>query len=323
MPLGLELAETICRKTNVSFDIFHNPSGGNADLIQGAVNSEFSLKTIAKAAIEIHKGLPYSNSIDDFINLRKDDAAIVKLGKSAITQTILEREANSRIFVHNEDQLDISGDLAKSWKVQLIKLLCRLAASDAFKKITFITFNYDRCLEHFLLHAIRSLHGLSMEKSAEIVKNINIYHPYGVTGQLPQLAGTTPFGYSDSGIHRALSSQIKTYAEEVTITNELRAIHTRLERAQTIIFLGFAFHQQNIDLMTVCGLLPRAHPSKTKNIFATATGISQPGAEVVKRRISRMFLEEDQQAMFNRAVVRTDLNCSQFFNEFGATLSEL
>jgi hypothetical protein len=63
----------------------------------------------------------------------------------------------------------------------------------------------------------------------------------------------------------------------------INAIATELGRAHAVIFLGFAYHNQNMTL------LRPAEPIKPKQIFGTAFGMSDADVEVVSHDLASFF----------------------------------
>jgi hypothetical protein len=51
--------------------------------------------------------------------------------------------------------------------------------------VSFIVFNYDRCIEHFIFHAAQSYYGVDPGRAAQFVAAISFYHPYGSIAPLP------------------------------------------------------------------------------------------------------------------------------------------
>jgi hypothetical protein len=45
--------------------------------------------------------------------------------------------------------------------------------------VSFIVFNYDRCLEQFLFHALQKLYGLESQEAFAMLTDLRIIHPYG------------------------------------------------------------------------------------------------------------------------------------------------
>ena len=89
---------------------------------------------------------------------------------------------------------------------------------DVFHGLTLISFNYDRCLEHFLFNALQRLYDVDAKKAADICNNAQIFHPYGAVGALPyqNKNNSVCFGGDQTGnTYVALASQIRTYTEEI------------------------------------------------------------------------------------------------------------
>jgi hypothetical protein len=74
---------------------------------------------------------------------------------------------------------------------------------DVFHGLTLISFNYDRCLEHFLFNALQRLYDVDAKKAADICNNAQIFHPYGAVGALPyqNKNNSVCFGGIRQGIH--------------------------------------------------------------------------------------------------------------------------
>lgn len=54
--------------------------------------------------------------------------------------------------------------------------------------ITIICFNYDRCIEMYLEHAIvNAFRDVPADRARQIVARINIIHPYGSLGNLKSI----------------------------------------------------------------------------------------------------------------------------------------
>jgi len=99
---------------------------------------------------------------------------------------------------------------------------------DIFKHLTIVNFNYDRCVEHFLFHAIQAWSLKGEAQVIELMNSLNIYHPYGTVGALPwQSREGIQFGEeADEFSLGKCSSGIRTFNEEVEDKAKL------IERAQ-------------------------------------------------------------------------------------------
>jgi len=82
-----------------------------------------------------------------------------------------------------------------------------------------------------------------------------IYHPYGQVGFMPWDDGNPKvnFGGTDYGDIVGLSGQIRTFNEQMEDKVQLDEIRQRVADAKRIVFLGFHFHNQNMELLKAPG----------------------------------------------------------------------
>ncbi len=109
------------------------------------------------------------------------------------------------------------------------------------------------------------------------------------------------------------AGKIKTYSERIEDAGAITTLHRLLIDAETIVFLGFAFHDENMKLMT------SSAPNRLTRVFATARGISDSDREVIREQISDVFGKNEDRIPIQ---LRQDLYCHQFFNEYSRTLSQ-
>jgi hypothetical protein len=79
------------------------------------------------AAARIRAGLPFAQSIDDFLDQRRTDSWVNLYGKSAICQAILEAERESKLYFNpldRDEPFDV-GAIADTWLVKFMYMLCR------------------------------------------------------------------------------------------------------------------------------------------------------------------------------------------------------
>jgi hypothetical protein len=80
-----------------------------------------------------------------------------------------------------------------------------------------------------------------------------------------------------------LSDGIKTYSEQLGDKDDVEATHAEVRKAKRIVFLGFAFHDQNLALLKPKG------PLTVKDIYATAFNMSRSDADVVNAQLLDFF----------------------------------
>ncbi|TJV14900.1 hypothetical protein [Mesorhizobium sp.] len=277
------------------------------------------------AAQRIAKGLHASFSIDNFIDENRGDKYIEAVGKLAIAKTILAEEAGSKMMVdssnsNNEPQLVA---MRGTWYAKLSSLIFEGCTKDGLaerlSRITFIIFNYDRCVEHYLFWAIRLTYGLTQERAAELMKMPTIYHPYGSVGLLPWQDNQAPvyFGNPRNGEVSPwkAADRIKTFTEGIG-SNEHAAIQQAVFHANMVIFLGFGFHHLNMSLLT-----PTENPPPVfegaKRYFGTVFERSKSDREILQSKVEALCPQI-------RGSLRIDLaplKCAPLFDEYHATFS--
>jgi hypothetical protein len=140
---------------------------------------------------------------------------------------------------------------------------------------------------------------ISLDTAAEIVRTLVVVHPYGSLGRLSWEGGdvelrvgfgssvvphTRKFELCDKTINQ-LSTSILTFDEAFSGIDEMRSeIANALNKAQKIVFLGFAFHEQNMDLLSGC-----SRDGNDLEIFGSCLGFSVPAADAMVSRLRRMF----------------------------------
>ena len=142
--------------------------------------------------------MPQATSIDSFIE-QQEDEDIEVCGKFAIIESILEAERSSVFYVNESDRKDSMRfeKLENTWYESFMKILVdgcpRSEIYSIFDNVSFVVFNYDRCVEHYLHNSLKNYYGIGNSVATEILSGLNIHHPYGVVGALPwqdQLGGT-------------------------------------------------------------------------------------------------------------------------------------
>ena len=138
------------------------------------------------------------------------------------------------------------------------------------------------------MHALHLMYGVPKPKASEIVGGAQIIHPYGWVGPLDRV----PFGGNDHSRmdYRDLSKQIKTYTERVEEESTVFSMREAIRDAECIVFLGFAYHKQNMKLLFEHQPLPK----KTKPVFGTALGMSDADQQEVIGELSDLFPEIDE-----------------------------
>src|SRR4051812_27414002 len=119
-------------------------------------------------------------SIDAFL---EDRPEFIELGKKLIACALIPCEVEANLW----------NDISKSWYHYLFKSMSCRFEDFSKNKITFVTYNYDRSLEHFLMQRIKNKYPVTAEAAEAAFRQIKIIHlhgtlcpydPSGVNGRL-------------------------------------------------------------------------------------------------------------------------------------------
>jgi hypothetical protein len=328
LPVGSELKSQIAKKFAFRFG-HRGISDGGDDLIARALYhvaaSDKDLNALVQAAWHIRDAMPQAISIDNFIDSHRENERIAVCGKLAIVRCILLAEDKSKLQfdrsnIYNKMKFE---PLEATWFNSFFQILTencgRRDLADRLQRVAIISFNYDRCIEHYLYHALQNYYGMAAEEAAEALAILEIHHPYGRAGTLPWVdrENGIDFGATPSLAQLvALSKQLRTFTEGVDpSTSDIAAIRALLASAKRIAFLGFAFHRLNLELLFP-GLPPGTLIPTSPRIFSTALGISKSDVELISQDLARM-------GGFSLGLIKmhTDLTCEKLFVEYRRSMS--
>jgi len=257
-PVGLSLLRSVVN--------FRQDSSGRRTTLE--------LGWSAKQLDEFCDALRYSAdaSIDAFLEKRPD---FMGIGKAAMAVALVSCEQTSTIFG------DESGP---NW----LKYLFRRMQASCFESfvgnaVTFVTFNYDRVLEHFLCTALQNSWGKSEEAAGTILKKIPIIHLHGQLGFLPWQAeeNVRPFDTNgDVESLRIAASGIKVVHEGVEDRKQqFDDAKAAIAKAERTYFLGVGTSNVNLERLGEANF-------QDNKAWATEVGLTQSEFDEAKRRYS-------------------------------------
>jgi len=330
LPTGYELKEKIASLVDIRFRYGSEFISGDR-LIYNALEvyvkkpeiQEKDVNPYLHAAWRIRDAMPQAISIDNFIDAHNDDKKIELCGKLAIVRSILEAERDSKLYIdlsNSNNRLNFRA-IEETWYANFLKLLTENCTKKNIAKrlgsIALIVFNYDRCIEHFLYNSLQNYYGFQHDEVINLINEIEIYHPYGVVGSLPWQGGlSVAFGAEINPYNLLnLAQQIKTFTEGTDPqSSEILAIRKNVTNAHRVVFLGFAYHKLNMELLKPDG--PILESSNVRSCFGTAKGISNSDCEIIKFEINSNY----KHSMI-ACEIRNELDCHQLFKEYWRSLS--
>ena len=286
LPLGEKLRELIAKLVDIRYDHFSPISGD--DQINHFLREISREREYRNISALLHKcwlmrdALPGSISIDNLIDAHRNDPEFAEIGKMAIAKAIISAERGSKLYVNPNEIDNFSlAELNGTFLITLFQILSeglpREDVNSIFSNASFIVFNYDRCLEAFLPRAIEKYYGLPLNDAIKIAQSATIIHPYGRVGEFgrDRSLATAGFGSERCNI-RSIAQGIRTFSEGLADEGHGKQIQMLMQEADQIVFLGFAFHPLNMEILTPKG------PSFADKVFGTTLGLSEAAVRSVE-----------------------------------------
>lgn len=326
LPLGGDLTKAIKSMLAIKRDLpFKEVSAADQDFLdvlrrysQNATPG-VTYQRLLDACDEISAGMREAASIDEFIHTRRGDAAIEICGKFAIVRSILKAEHQSALRYDSSNiynTIDFER-ISPTWIAKLRRFLfegcTREETVDRLEQITFVNFNYDRCLEHYLYHSFRNYYRMGDQEAATKLQLLKVVRPYGSIGRLEyqDRSDFVKFGDADC-YHRTpeLATQIRTFTEQQQDQAVRDNIRGAIVDSEVLVFLGFAYHDQNLDVLS------RDLESTAARLWGTAHGFSDADTRTIVGNLAQRFTNDVKQLVTIDNVV----TCASFFDKYWKSL---
>jgi len=331
LPVGEELKQAIASSLGFRVTDMSQVVGGDQKIVevfyqlaQQPGNQRGDINPYLQTATLIRNAMPQAQSIDNFIDSHRSDTRIAQCGKLAIVSCILRAERASSLRVDRSNIYNTIrfAEVTNTWfngLFQLIVQSCqRDEVPDRLRKIAVISFNYDRCLEHFLHGALQNYYSMSSDQAAVTLRELDIFHPYGTVGSLPWADSSTGVEYGGEPFSQQLASlatRIRTFTEGTNETaSDIVSIRSSLGSAERVAFLGFAFHALNLELL-YGAKLKQAAPHDSL-VYATALGLSNSDARLIAGDLAFQGGYRPENLSLHK-----DLTAYQLFKEYSRSLS--
>lgn len=325
LPVGNVLKDNIAQILRMQFE--HGSfKDGNYDLYQAfrrhTGNNSKETNEYLEACRHIRNSMPLAISIDNFIDSDRGNEKLALCGKLAIVDAILKAERISKLyFDRNRNNPNINfQELENTWYLPFFRTLTENCRCDElpkrFSNITLVIFNYDRCIEHFLHHALRTYYKLSDVDAARTMGNLTIIHPYGTVGSLPwqELASSTVKEYGgEIQTHQLIeyAQRIRTFTEGAH-SEPIANLKIKMKNAERLIFLGFAFHRLNMNLLSYSDVEQYENLSEI-DCYATAYETSKSDQNSISSSISHLYKRRLNMNIEN-------MTCAQLFRDYSRSL---
>jgi hypothetical protein len=112
------------------------------------------------------------------------------------------------------------------------------------------------------------------------------------------------------------ADRIKTYTEQVASGVDIAAIIEAMREAEQVLFLGFAYHDQNMKLLSPVDQMPG------KYYFGTAFDMSDSDVGEVERELRNMEIEEDFKIEKDSEIyINNTIKCADLFKFYGKSIT--
>lgn len=232
MPVGADLKRQVAAKFDFQFEPFQpGPTRGDRVLFDALTRlspdypkNVDEINEHLNVGQHIRTSVMQAPSIDEFIDNQRENPRIATCGKLGILRCILEAEQKSHLYFDDskrENLFDLK-EVDDKWYSHLFKIIIEGAdfdtVVDRMKQINIVSFNYDRCLHHYLFNSLKNYFRRSDERVAEAISGLRIIFPYGTVAKLPWQSRDEPvkFGGPISGTRLFdLVENIKTFTEQI------------------------------------------------------------------------------------------------------------
>jgi hypothetical protein len=202
LPSGLQLRDKVAEALDLRFSGADMQIGDGDSTIYKALQREaernaaprHNIGDFIAACWQIRDGMQTAQSIDHYIDSHTGNRSIELCGKLAIVRLILDAEQKSSLYLDPDATAGADKKLnfimlREKWLSSFMHKITEHSTArnlqDRLNSIALVIFNYDRCIEHYLYHALRNHYpSLSLEEIATHLKRMEIYHPYGSAGPL-------------------------------------------------------------------------------------------------------------------------------------------
>ncbi len=154
-------------------------------------------------------------------------------------------------------------------------------------RVSFVTFNYDRSLEHFLYEALLTRYRGGNSNAFELVKRIPIIHVHGMLGAFNPL-GSDGRPYTPDVTTEAVqmaAGDIRIVSDADVETELFQTAREVLKRAKRIYFLGFGFNSDNVRRLEVFNEEWTEEQRSDVLVGGTIRGIGANDWKEIKRNI--------------------------------------
>lgn len=191
-----------------------------------------------------------NESLDAYLEQRTDSDADMHIGKRLIASRLLLQEYKSN------KKFEVTGDWISYLYSRMVYETGSVREFQEKNAVTFVTYNYDRLLEHRISRALQSQFKAPITECMAVFDKIKVIHLHGSLGPLnpPKAIAFGLDATNDRDFASRLSFALETSAHSIQIVHQARpdtaeflASRAALSETTRVFFLGFGFGQTNVQ----------------------------------------------------------------------------
>jgi hypothetical protein len=197
-------------------------------------------------------------SVDAFLERRHEE--FLDIGKAAMAADLILREHDDALWRQ------------PNWMLNLYdKMSAETLEQFGENQVSFVTFNYDRSLEHFLCTSLSNNFGRRLDACAKVLASVPIVHLHGRLGYLPW-QNKNGRAYGDRHITvqavEACVREMRVVHEDITDRDkDFTEAKQLLKDAKRVYLMGFGFGAKNVERIGLESLKPEV-------FYGTAYGLT-------------------------------------------------
>lgn len=172
-------------------------------------------------------------------------AEFISIGKRAMAAVLLRYERHNALF-----DTGLLNQFNDDWYRLLFNKLGTRFEDLGRNEVSFLTFNYDRSLEYYLITAIMNSYTRAFSDAKAAIEKLNIVHLYGHLGDIAE-SSLNDWREHGTGLNEKYISRGADGIQILSDRNDGSPIfdkaHALLKQAQVICFLGFGYQKTNVE----------------------------------------------------------------------------
>jgi hypothetical protein len=244
---------------------------------------------------ELANVLSLHYTVDEALHYLSSSPESIMMGKMAIVTRIIKGEHKSSLNSAGDHKANLQ-QTSNTWVHHFLSIAVAGATKEniarCLESVTVINFNYDRALEHYLYWAIQRYGCVEAEVAKAALRQMRIIRPYGSLGKLEweDHHHGLRYGDADEAARDPMryAKNIRTFTEQCE-EGIPQAIDDAINEAQLILFLGFGFHHQNLQLFKPSS---RDLRQRYVPVYCTAVGLDEANYSLIRSTLDSYLIRQ-------------------------------